>query len=43
MHGISLLVYKELTNMCMIYYEDKILVQDRLNPNWQGITFHGGL
>lgn len=31
------------TNMCMIY-DDKgnILVQDRLNPNWQGITFPGG-
>lgn len=31
-----------LTNMCMIYNEDKILVQDRLNPNWPGITFPGG-
>lgn len=32
-----------LTNMCMIY-DDKgnILVQDRLNPNWPGITFPGG-
>lgn len=31
------------TNMCMIY-DDKgnILVQDRLNPNWPGITFPGG-
>lgn len=31
------------TNMCMI--EDKhgrMLVQDRLNPNWPGITFPGG-
>ena len=31
------------TNMCTIY-DDKgnILVQDRLNPNWPGITFPGG-
>ena len=31
------------TNMCMIY-DDKgnILVQDRLNKNWAGITFPGG-
>lgn len=31
-----------LTNMCMIYDGDKILVQDRKNPNWPGITFPGG-
>ena len=31
------------TNMCMIYDDDgSILVQDRLNPNWPGITFPGG-
>ena len=31
------------TNMCMIY-DDKgrIVVQNRLNPNWPGITFPGG-
>ena len=31
------------TNMCMIY-DDKgnVLVQDRLNPDWPGITFPGG-
>lgn len=31
------------TNMCMIY-DDKgnVLVQDRVNPNWPGITFPGG-
>ncbi|QSX06100.1 8-oxo-dGTP diphosphatase [Sedimentibacter sp. zth1] len=31
------------TNMCMIY-DDKgnILVQDRLDKNWPGITFPGG-
>ena len=31
-----------LTNMCMIYNGDKILVQDRLSSNWPGITFPGG-
>lgn len=31
-----------LTNMCMIYDGDKILVQDRRNPDWPGITFPGG-
>ena len=31
-----------LTNMCMIYHGDQVLVQDRINPNWSGITFPGG-
>lgn len=26
----------------MIYNNDQILVQDRLNPDWPGITFPGG-
>ena len=31
------------TNMCMVYdHEGNILVQDRLDPNWPGITFPGG-
>lgn len=31
------------TNMCMIYDGNgNILVQDRKNPNWPGITFPGG-
>ncbi|GAQ17327.1 DNA mismatch repair protein MutT [Oceanobacillus picturae] len=31
------------TNMCMIYDDNgKILVQNRLNPNWAGVTFPGG-
>lgn len=31
------------TNMCMVENaEGRILVQDRLNPNWPGITFPGG-
>lgn len=31
-----------LTNMCMIYHGDHILVQERVNPDWPGITFPGG-
>ena len=32
-----------LTNMCMVYDEQgDILVQDRLDPDWPGITFPGG-
>ncbi len=30
-----------LTNMCMIYKEDKILVQDRIK-SWVGVAFPGG-
>ena len=28
--------------MCMVYDGNRILVQDRMNPNWPGITFPGG-
>ncbi|WP_277674381.1 8-oxo-dGTP diphosphatase [Piscibacillus halophilus] len=31
-----------LTNMCMVYNGDFILVQDRVNKNWPGITFPDG-
>ncbi|MBR3954014.1 MAG: 8-oxo-dGTP diphosphatase [Clostridia bacterium] len=31
-----------LTNMCMVYDGCKVLVQDRLNKNWKGLTFPGG-
>ena len=31
-----------LTNMCMVYKDGKVLVQDRLDPKWKGITFPGG-
>lgn len=31
-----------LTNMCMVYEGDRILVQDRRDPQWPGITFPGG-
>ena len=30
------------TNMCMIRNGDMVLVQDRKNPDWPGITFPGG-
>nr|WP_300851042.1 8-oxo-dGTP diphosphatase [uncultured Acetatifactor sp.] len=32
----------ELTNMCMVMDGTKILVQNRLDPIWHGITFPGG-
>ena len=31
-----------LTNMCMIRDGDRVLVQDRRDPAWPGITFPGG-
>lgn len=32
-----------ITNMCMVYNRDKILVQDKIgDDNWKGITFPGG-
>lgn len=31
-----------LTNMCMICDGDKVLVQDRQDPDWPGIVFPGG-
>ena len=32
-----------LTNMCMIYDDDgNVLVQDRRDSDWGGITFPGG-
>lgn len=32
-----------LTNMCMIYdNQGNVLVQDRLDPDWPGVTFPGG-
>ena len=31
-----------LTNMCMIYDGTRILVQNKVNPEWPGITFPGG-
>ena len=31
-----------LTNMCMLRQGDQVLVQDRNDPDWPGITFPGG-
>lgn len=32
-----------LTNLCMIYDDDgNMLVQDRIDPTWPGVTFPGG-
>ena len=31
----------EFVNMCLIKNGDKVLVQDRVSPNWPGITFPG--
>lgn len=31
-----------LTNMCMIYDGDKVLVQDKKDDSWGGVTFPGG-
>lgn len=32
----------ELTNMCLVYNKDKILVIDRNKQDWPGLTFPGG-
>lgn len=32
----------ELTNMCMIYENDRVLVQDRVDSKRSGIAFPGG-
>lgn len=31
-----------MTNMCMVCDGTRVLVQDRQNPDWPGITFPGG-
>jgi len=31
-----------LTNICLVYNEDKILVVDRKKKDWPGLTFPGG-
>ena len=31
-----------LTNMCMVYDGNKVLVQNRLDKNWKGLAFPGG-
>lgn len=32
----------ELTTMCMVYHEDKLLLQKRLKKDWPGYVFPGG-
>ena len=31
-----------LTNMCMVYDGDRILVQNKVNDDWTGLCFPGG-
>ena len=31
-----------LMNMCMVYNGTRVLVQNRVSPDWPGITFPGG-
>ncbi len=31
-----------ITNMCMVYKDDQVLVLDKVNDDWNGITFPGG-
>ncbi len=31
-----------LTNMCMIYRDNQVLVENKVNCDWNGITFPGG-
>ena len=31
-----------ITNMCMVADGSRVLVQDRLDPEWSGLTFPGG-
>lgn len=32
----------ELMNMCVLRRGSKVLVQDRIDPNWPGVAFPGG-
>ena len=31
-----------ITVLCMIYSDDKILLQNRIKKDWKGVTFPGG-
>lgn len=31
-----------LSNMCMVYHNDEILVMNRIKSDWPGLTFPGG-
>lgn len=39
---MSRAVMTTITNMCMIYDGDSVVIQDRVNKKWGGITFPGG-
>ena len=32
----------ELTNMCMVYSGNRVVLQERVNGNWNGLAFPGG-
>jgi 8-oxo-dGTP diphosphatase len=32
----------ELTVLCMIYKDNKLLLQERIKEDWKGLTFPGG-
>ncbi|MDO5423030.1 MAG: 8-oxo-dGTP diphosphatase [Eubacteriales bacterium] len=32
----------ELTTLCMVYEEDRVLLQNRVKEDWKGYTFPGG-
>ncbi|MBQ7875238.1 MAG: 8-oxo-dGTP diphosphatase [Oscillospiraceae bacterium] len=32
----------EIVNMCMVYKDDLVLVQDKIHEEWGGLTFPGG-
>lgn len=31
-----------ITNMCMVYQDNRVLVQDKVDRGWSGMTFPGG-
>lgn len=39
MHSLEKVIF---TNMCLIYQDDNILVQERTKKDWPGITLPGG-
>ncbi len=39
---MSRAVMTTITNMCMVYDGDNVVIQDRVNKKWGGITFPGG-
>lgn len=39
---MSYLELCEIATLCLVYHEDKILVQDRTKDDWKGIVLPGG-